>query len=152
MATSATNDPSPYFLPANKAQGNANYPHARILPPGSKTVYVSGTSSRRGDGTFAGCTTSASGVSTLNVNEQTEAVLQNIAQIIDGASGGKGGMENVVDAMVLLIDMKDYAGMNEEWNKVWPDRNKAPTRTCMAVVALPNPKICVEIRCTVILN
>jgi len=37
--------------------------------------------------------------------------------------------------------------MNAEWNRVWPDRTKAPARTCLQVGALPNERIVVEIKC-----
>ncbi|KAH8646776.1 Endoribonuclease L-PSP/chorismate mutase-like protein [Xylariales sp. PMI_506] len=136
-----------YFLPAERAQGLANYPHARAVPTAQKTLYVSGTSSRRGDGTYAGCVTDAEGKHTLDVGLQTEAVLQNIGSIISGATGGAAGLESVVDATVFLTDMADYAGMNAEWNKVWPDKAKAPARTCVQVAALPNPRLNVEIKC-----
>jgi 2-aminomuconate deaminase len=136
-----------FFLPATAAQGLANYPHARTAPGTQKTLYVSGTSSRRGDGTYAGCTTDSEGKHALDVRQQTEAVLQNIGTIIKGASGGTAGLANVVDATVFLTDMKDYAGMNEEWNKVWPDKTKAPARTCVQVAALPNVRLNVEIKC-----
>ena len=137
-----------YFLPAARAQGLANYPHARVVPVGQQIVYVSGTSSRRGDGTYAGCTTDeATGKHTLDIRLQTEAVLSNIEGIIRGATGGACGMESVLSATVYLTDMKDYKGMNEEWNKVWPDKTKAPSRTCVQVAALPNERINVEIQC-----
>ncbi|KAJ1324759.1 2-aminomuconate deaminase [Microdochium nivale] len=137
-----------YFLPADRAQGLANYPHARIVPAGAQIVYVSGISSRRGDGTYAGCTEDkAAGTYTLDVRLQTEAVLSNIETVIRGATEGQCGMESVLSATVYLKDMADYKGMNEEWNKVWPDRTKAPSRTCVQVVALPNERINVEIQC-----
>lgn len=81
---------------------------------------------------------------------QTEAVLQNIKTIINGATDGTCGLESIIDATVFLTDMKDYAGMNAEWNKVWPDKTKAPARTCVQVAALPNVKLNVEIKCTAI--
>ncbi|KIL83585.1 hypothetical protein FAVG1_13198 [Fusarium avenaceum] len=137
-----------YFLPAERAQGLANYPHARVVPVGQQIVYVSGTSSRRGDGTYAGCDEDAStSTYTLDIRRQTEAVLSNIESIIRGTTNGAYGMESVLSATVYLADMKDYKGMNEEWNKVWPDKTKAPTRTCVQVAALPSPKINVEIQC-----
>ncbi|KAK8075164.1 YjgF-like protein [Apiospora hydei] len=124
---------TPYLLPATAAQGLANYPHARVIPGSPRVIYVSGTSSRRGDGTYAGC---------------TAAVLQNIGTILRGATGGALGLEAVVDATVFLADIAgDYAGMNEEWNKVWPDKAAAPARTCVQVAALPSPKLNVEIKC-----
>jgi hypothetical protein len=80
-----------YFLPSTGAQALANYPHARATSISSRNLYVSGISSRRGDGTYAGCTTSPDGVHTLDISEQTAAVLQNIKTVIEGATGGKCG-------------------------------------------------------------
>jgi 2-aminomuconate deaminase len=145
----------PYFLPASSAQGLANYPHARTVLPssGTKTIYISGTSSRRGDGTYAGVSTSSSGSLILDIREQTAAVLENIGRIINGATDGKGGLKNVVDATIFLTDMKkDYAGMNEVWNRVFPEKEGAPARTTVQVAALPGEKLCVEIKCTAILH
>jgi 2-aminomuconate deaminase len=144
---SASPNGTPFFLSKEKAQGLANYPHARIVPGVQKTVYVSGTSSRRGDGTYAGCTTDANGNHKLDIREQTKAVLENIGTIINGATNGMAGLESVIDATVFLTDMSDYAGMNEEWNKVWGDKTTAPARTCVQVAALPSPKLNVEIKC-----
>ncbi len=135
------------FLLSSGAQGLANYPHARTIPSTAKTIFVSGISSRRPDGTFEGCETHKDGTYTLDCGLQTAAVLRNIERVIQGASDGKCGLESVVDATVFLTDMGDYGAMNAEWNKIWPDRTKAPARTCMQVVALPNEKIVVEIKC-----
>ncbi|KAE8375516.1 Endoribonuclease L-PSP/chorismate mutase-like protein [Aspergillus bertholletiae] len=144
---------SAFFLPPDKAQGLANYPHARILPtnPASRTIHVSGTSSRRGDGTWDGVTEHADGTWTLDIRQQTAAVLHNIDTVIRGATDGKGSIKNVVDATVFLTDLAGcYQGMNEEWNKVWPDRQDAPARTTIGVKELPNPRLLVEIKCTAI--
>jgi enamine deaminase RidA (YjgF/YER057c/UK114 family) len=143
---------TPYILPPSAAQGLANYPHARTSPSSSHTIYVSGTSSRRGDGSYAGCVTNHDGSHTLDIALQTEAVLQNIKTVINGATDGKFGLESVIDATVFLTNMKDYAGMNAEWNKIWPDKEKAPARTCVQVAALPNVRLNVEIKCTAIVN
>ncbi|CZR58655.1 probable L-PSP endoribonuclease family protein [Phialocephala subalpina] len=141
-----------YLLPASGAQGLANYPHARALPSSARTLFISGISSRRGNGTYAGCTTSADGVHTLDISEQTAAVLQNVKTVIEGATGGKCGLESIIDATIFLTDMKDYGRMNTEWNKVWPEREKAPARTCIQVAALPNERLCVEIKCTAVVT
>ncbi|KAE8317461.1 Endoribonuclease L-PSP/chorismate mutase-like protein [Aspergillus transmontanensis] len=144
---------SAFFLPPGKAQGLANYPHARILPtnPTSRTIHVSGTSSRRGDGTWDGVTEHADGTLTLDIRQQSAAVLRNIDTIIRGATDGKGSIKNVVDATVFLTDLTGcYQGMNEEWNKVWPNREDAPARTTIGVKELPNPRLLVEIKCTAI--
>jgi enamine deaminase RidA (YjgF/YER057c/UK114 family) len=77
-------------------------------------------------------------------------VLSNIDAIIQGASEGKASIHDAVDATVFLTNMKDdYKGMNEEWNRIWPDRNTAPARTTVEVRALPREEILVEIKCTV---
>ncbi|KAK3936117.1 Endoribonuclease L-PSP/chorismate mutase-like protein [Diplogelasinospora grovesii] len=141
-----------FILPAGGPQGLANYPHARTVSSRARTIYVSGTSSRRADGTYEGCETRADGTHVLNCAEQTAAVLRNIDTIIKGATDGRANLrDNVVDATVFLVDIKrDYAAMNAEWNKIWPDRTKAPARTCVQVAALPNEKLLVEIKCIAI--
>ena len=148
-----SNNGAPFFLPATAAQGLANYPHARVVPGNPATIYVSGTSSRRGDGSHAGCATdAATGRHTLDIRQQTAAVLQNIDAIVRGATGGRAGIEAVVDATVFLTDMAaDYAGMNDEWNRVFPDPAAAPARTTVQVAALPSPKLNVEIKCTALM-
>ncbi|KKK19807.1 L-PSP endoribonuclease family protein [Aspergillus rambellii] len=146
---------TPFFLGAEKAQGLANYPHARLAPTTTthRTIYVSGTSSRRGDGTWDGVTDNADGSWTLDVKAQTAAVLRNLETIIQGATNGKGGLNNIIDATVFLIDLPaNYSGMNEEWNRVWPDRADAPARTTIGVKELPNPRLLVEIKCTVVVE
>jgi 2-aminomuconate deaminase len=136
------------FLLPSGAQGLANYPHARTIPSTAKTIFVSGISSRREDGTFEGCETKADGTYELDCGVQTAAVLRNIETVIQGATDGKCGLESVVDATVFLTDIRrDYGAMNAEWNKIWHDRTKAPARTCVQVAALPNEKILVEIKC-----
>lgn len=151
--TMSNQNSTPFFLDASKAQGLANYPHARVVSPSTKTIYVSGTSSRRGDGTHEGVTEHADGTLTLDVNKQTAAVLGNIDAIIQGASEGKGSIKDVVDATIFLVNMKDdYQGMNQAWNQVFPDRSQAPARTTVEVRALPNPRLLVEVKCTAVVK
>lgn len=141
-----------YFLPAERAQGLANYPHARTAPSTSRLLFVSGTSSRRGDGTYEGCAARDDGSFALDCGAQTAAVLRNIEAIIRGATADRHGLESVVDATVFLTDMKDYAAMNAEWNKRWPDKTRAPARTCVQVAALPNVRLNVEIKCQALVS
>ncbi|KAK3300621.1 Endoribonuclease L-PSP/chorismate mutase-like protein [Chaetomium fimeti] len=149
----ATPNGTSFILPPSGAQGLANYPHARTIASTAKTIFVSGISSRRADGTFEGCETKPDGTQELDCGVQTAAVLRNIETVIRGASDGICGLENVVDATVFLVDIRrDYAAMNAEWNKIWPDRTKAPARTCVQVAALPNEKILVEIKCQAVVS
>lgn len=87
----------------------------------------------------------------FDIAKQTAAVLENIGAIINGASAGAAGLENIIDATIFLTDMKDYKEMNEVWNKVFPTRETAPARTCIQVAALPSPKLCIEIKCTALI-
>lgn len=149
---SANANSTAFFLPSGSAQGLANYPHARVVGQ-TKTIYVSGTSSRRGDGTWEGVVENTDGSLSLDIKEQTAAVLRNIDTIIKGSTNGTGSISDVVDATIFLVNMKDdYAGMNAEWNKVWPERADAPARTTVEVRALPNPRLLVEIKCTAVVK
>ncbi|KAK4623800.1 2-aminomuconate deaminase [Fulvia fulva] len=149
----ANTNSHPFFLSANQAQGLANYTPARIVEPSTKTIYVSGTSSRRGDGTWAGVKEDTDGRLELNIREQTEAVLSNIDGVIRGATDGKGSIADIVDATIFLVNIKDdYSGMNEEWNKVFPEKTAAPARTTVEVRALPDPRLLVEIKCTAVVS
>ncbi|KAH6619352.1 Endoribonuclease L-PSP/chorismate mutase-like protein [Chaetomium sp. MPI-SDFR-AT-0129] len=141
------------FILDSGAQGLANYPHARTIPSTSKTIFVSGISSRRPDGTYEGCEAQKDGTYKLDCGTQTAAVLRNIERVIRGATEDRLGLECVVDATVFLTDIKrDYAAMNAEWNKIWPDRTTAPARTCVQVAALPNEKLVVEIKCQAVVS
>lgn len=76
----------------------------------------------------------ADGSHELDVQKQTAAVLKKIDSIIKCAAGGKGGIWSVVDAVVYILDMNtQYAGMNEEWTKVFKNRENAPARATVGV-------------------
>ncbi|CAI6075127.1 unnamed protein product [Clonostachys chloroleuca] len=139
-------------LPAGSTKGLANYPHGRIAPAGSRTLYISGTSSRRADGDVDGVTVMADGSLSFSAGEQTTAILKKIEAIIKQAAGGTGGLDNIIDATIFLVNIKDdYAGMNAVWNSFFPDANAAPARTAIEVKALPSPKLIVEIKCTALI-
>lgn len=141
---------------SSSSPGLANYPQARSVLPshGTKTLYISGITSRLADGTLAGVhTDSTDGSTTLDVAEQTSAILGNLEAIIKEASNGRGGLENVVDVTIFLIDLgTNYAGMNEVWNKTWTTREAAPARTCVGVNELPSPKLVVEFKATALIE
>ncbi|RSL48380.1 hypothetical protein CEP53_009562 [Fusarium sp. AF-6] len=139
------------ILPAGSAKGLANYPHGRLIPStGTRTLYVSGTSSRLADGTFEGFETSSDGTPSFDVGKQTAAILRNIDAIVKQATDGKGGLQSLVDVTGFLTDMEYYAGMNKVWNEFWPDFQDAPARTTIAVKALPGPKMVVEMKATAV--
>ncbi|KAI1399473.1 YjgF-like protein [Hypoxylon fuscum] len=137
-----------FLLDPNTPPGPTRYAHARIAPASAhRTIYVSGIAAVTPDGKLEGATENADGTWNLDIREQTAAVLRRIDDIIRGASKGKGGIHNVIDAVVYLVDMKShYPGMNEEWNRIFADRASAPARATIGVKELPGPRFIVEIK------
>ncbi|GKT67283.1 L-PSP endoribonuclease family [Colletotrichum tofieldiae] len=125
------------------------YAHARLAPAGSyRTIYISGIACvHPATGEWPGAKENGDGTYELDVRLQTAAVLSNIDFIIREATGGKGGVKNLIDSVVYVVDMKrDYQGMNEEWNKVFTTRVEAPARATIGVKELPDPRMLVEIK------
>ncbi|KAF9876515.1 hypothetical protein CkaCkLH20_05923 [Colletotrichum karsti] len=142
------------ILPTGTVKGLANYPRGRLAPSNTyRTLYISGTSSRRTDGTFDGVKTNADGHVELDVRHQTSAIIRNIEEVIKNATSNEGGLQNVIDATVFLVDMKShYSGMNAVWNDIWPNVEEAPARTTIGVRELPSPEMIVEIKCTAVVE
>lgn len=117
----------------------ANYPHARRV---GDFIFVSGVSSRRPDNTHAGVTINEDGSVERDIHQQTRAVIENIRTILREAGAD---LSNVVDLFVMLVDMKDYGGMNEVYNEYF-DAATGPSRTTCAVHQLPHPNLLIEIK------
>lgn len=66
------------------------------------------------------------------VREQTERVLQNLRAILQTAGSD---LSKVIKTTVYLVDMADFAAMNEAYGKAFGDHR--PARSTMAVAALP---------------
>lgn len=132
-----------FLLKPDGPEGPARFPQARSVPTSSRTIYVSGIASILPDGTVAG----AADGQVPDARVQTSTILQTIDTIIKGASDGKGGIANLIDAVVYLTEMeRDYAGMNEEWNKVFASRSVAPARATIGVKSLPDVRFVVEVK------
>ncbi|KAF2648936.1 YjgF-like protein, partial [Lophiostoma macrostomum CBS 122681] len=145
---------TPFLLDPSAPPGPTRYPHARLAPPTPhRTLYISGIACRRPDGSYPGVTQNADGSYTLDVRAQTAAVLQNIDDIIRGATGGKGGVHNVIDAVVYILDMQSqYKDMNEAWNEVFGSRESAPARATVGVRELPDPRLGVEVKAVAVVE
>ncbi|CAK7568624.1 MAG: hypothetical protein SEPTF4163_006620 [Sporothrix epigloea] len=144
-----------YVANPRAPEGSSRFASARLSPVGPhRTIYLAGTACvRPSDGTWPGVTENADGSLVLDVRLQTAAVLENIDLLIKGATGGKGGVRNLIDAVVYLVDMdRDYAGMNEEWNKVFPTRAMAPARATIGVKQLPDPRMLVEVKAVAVVE
>jgi 2-aminomuconate deaminase len=78
----------------------------------------------------------------FDIRAQTETVLQTIATVL--ATEG-AGLSNVVEVTTYLVDMSDFVGYNEVYNRYF-DAATGPARTTVAVHQLPHPLIRIEIR------
>ncbi|MFF8958739.1 RidA family protein [Streptomyces sp. NPDC014894] len=119
------------------APPRGRFPHLRRA---GDLVFVSGTSSRRPDGTFAGASADPMGVTDLDVRAQTRAVLDNIAGLLAAAGGGLG---DLVSVTAYLVSMNDFGGYNEVYAEYFDQ--DGPTRTTVAVHQLPHPHLLIEI-------
>ncbi|HKL81894.1 MAG TPA: RidA family protein [Desulfobacter sp.] len=121
-----------------KAKPRGKYPHIKRV---GDFLYVSGTSSRRSDNSFAGVEVDEMGTTALDIREQTRAVLENIHDILkeEGAS-----LSDVVDITTFLVNMNDFGGYNEVYGEFFD--YTGPTRTTVAVHQLPHPHLLIEIK------
>jgi len=126
----------------NKVTPRGAYPHIKRV---GDFIFVSGTSSRKADNTFAGVEiVDEMGTKRLDIKAQTRAVLENIGANL--ASEG-ATLADVVDVSSFLVNMNDFAGYNEVYAEFF-NAETGPTRTTVAVHQLPHPDLVVEIKVT----
>ncbi|MER5769731.1 RidA family protein [Streptomyces sp. NPDC001985] len=119
------------------APPRGRFPHLRRA---GDLVFVSGTSSRRPDGTFAGASADPMGVTDLDIRVQTRAVLDTIASLL-AAVGGR--LDDLVSVTAYLVGMNDFGGYNEVYAEYFDE--DGPARTTVAVHQLPHPHLLIEI-------
>ncbi len=120
-----------------KATPRGAYPHVKTV---GDQIWVSGTSSRRADDTFAGVEIGADGCVRLDIREQTRAVIENIRDILRSVDSD---LSDLVQVTTYLVDMADFAGYNEVYAQFFD--HTGPTRTTVAVRELPHPHLLIEI-------
>ena len=123
---------------AGKATPRGKFPHVKRA---GDFLFVSGTSSRRPDNSFAGAQADAMGTTTLDIRLQTRAVIENIRDIL--ASAG-ADLADVVDISSYLVNMNDFGGYNEVYGEFFGF--DGPARTTVAVHQLPHPHLLIEIK------
>ena len=117
------------------------YPHARKV---GDLLYLSGVGPRQpGTNEIPGGPIHDSNGNALDydIKAQTQAVVDNIARILEEAGSS---INNVLDVTSFLINMdRDFNGYNEVWAETLG--KVGPTRTTLAIRALPTP-IAVEMK------
>ena len=121
-----------------KATPRGAYPHVKVV---GDQVWVSGTSSRRADDSFAGVDVAGDGTVTLDIRLQTRAVIDNIRDILHSVGCDLGDLVQVTS---YLVDMADFAAYNEVYAEYFD--HTGPTRTTVAVRELPHPHLLIEIQ------
>ncbi|TCO45386.1 2-aminomuconate deaminase [Kribbella antiqua] len=121
-----------------KAVPRGRFPHVKVA---GGFAFVSGTSSRRVDNSIAGASVDSLGTVSLDIREQTRAVLENIRDIL-GAVGA--GLEDLVSVTTYLVSMNDFGGYNEVYAEFFDE--SGPARTTVAVHQLPHPQLLIEIQ------
>ncbi len=114
------------------------FPHVKVA---NGFAFVSGTSSRRPDNTIAGASADAMGTASLDIREQTRAVIENIGDIL--ATVGLG-LADLVQVTTYLVNMNDFGGYNEVYGSYFDE--SGPTRTTVAVHQLPHPHLLIEMQ------
>jgi 2-iminobutanoate/2-iminopropanoate deaminase len=67
------------------------------------------------------------------VEQQTEQIMRNLAAILEAAGSG---LEKLVKTTVFLLDLADFAGMNEVYARHVGDR--PPARSTIGISQLPS--------------
>lgn len=123
---------------AGKATPRGRFPHVKRA---GDFLFVSGTSSRRPDNSFAGASVDAMGTTTLDIRAQTRAVIENIRDILQGVGAS---LSDVVEVSTYLVSMNDFGGYNEVYGEFFGF--DGPSRTTVAVHQLPHPHLLIEIK------
>ena len=120
------------------AKPRGAYPHVKRA---GDFLFVSGTSSRRADNTLAGADVDEMGTVSLDIAEQTRAVIGNIRTILREVDAD---LDDLVELTTFLVNMNDFGGYNRVYGEFFD--YDGPARTTVAVHQLPHPQLLIEIK------
>lgn len=123
---------------AGKAKPRGKFPHIKRA---GDFLFISGTSSRRPDNSFAGVQVDDMGTTQLDIQEQTRAVIENIRDILNSVGAD---LSHLVEISSYLVNMNDFGGYNQVYGEYFD--YDGPTRTTVAVHQLPHPHLLIEIK------
>ena len=132
------------IIASDRAQPLGRYPHTQRI---GQWIFISGTSSRRPDNTYAGSEQKEDDSWDLDIRVQTQAVMENIRHYLQL---NNADLSDLVDVTVFLKDMRDFDAYNDVYNSFFP--TTGPCRTTVAVADLPRPQILIEIKGTAYIN
>lgn len=122
-----------------KAKPLGSYPHFKRA---GDFIFISGTSSRREDNTHIGVDIDTNGNVSLDIENQTRAVINNIETTLKAAGAQ---LSDLVEISTYLINMDDFKGYNDVYAEFF-DAKTGPARTTIAVHQLPHPHLLIEIK------
>jgi len=121
-----------------KPKPRGAYPHIKRA---GDFLFISGTSSRRQDNSFAGADVDEMGTVKLDIKEQTRAVIENIQSILKSV---EADLADLVELTTYLVNINDFGGYNEVYAEFFDF--SGPSRTTVAVHQLPHPLLLIEIK------
>jgi len=119
-----------------KAVPRGKFPHVKRA---GDFIYISGTSSRLPDNSFAGVKVDKFGATELDIKVQTQAVIENMRDILQSVGAD---LTDLVEISTFLVNMNDFKGYNEVYGQFFDF--DGPTRTTVAVHQLPHPHLLIE--------
>ncbi|GLI01572.1 RidA family protein [Phytohabitans aurantiacus] len=131
------------MIVAGKARPRGRFPHVKVA---GGFAFVSGTSSRRPDGSIAGASADEMGTTTLDIREQTRAVIENVRDILRAVGAD---LTDLTQVTTYLVNMNDFGGYNEVYGEYFDETG--PARTTVAVHQLPHPHLLIEMQAVALL-
>ena len=123
---------------AGRAYPRGRFPHIKRA---GDYLFISGTSSRRADNSFAGAEPDGLGNVQLDIRVQTRAVIENIRAILASMNAD---LRDLVEICTYLVNMDDFAGYNQVYAEFFDE--EGPARTTVAVHQLPHPHLLIEMK------
>jgi 2-iminobutanoate/2-iminopropanoate deaminase len=113
-----------------------------VTPPGGRGNAMLSAGIRAGNLVFSSGQLGTNADSTIEM--QTTSALNSVKGVFEAAGTS---MDNAVKCTVFLVDVKEFAKMNEAYARFFPADNGPPARTTVVVAALVRPTAKVEIEC-----
>jgi 2-aminomuconate deaminase len=127
--------------PGGHLSGNpelARYARVRRAGP---LLFLAGVSARQADDSIKGASVGPTGAPEVDIRTQTEGCIENLRAALEQEGLG---LSDLVDVTAFLVDMTDYGGFVEVWNRFFDA--SGPARTTVAVRQLPDPLLVVELK------